>query len=173
MFGFISNFLFFIDRDVLTAGHCFFLEEKYELHLGGTPTNNYKDTIKIKKNQYKSLVHPNFNKSLARDDIALIKLNKPINFSETIYPIKLSFHNPFIPESLTLTGWNNSDPHLNPILKEALVPTIPVHYCESKTKKTIVNKVVYGAFTSEQTPVKFCAGHNGNLKIHNYKIKFI
>lgn len=134
---------------------------KYDLYLGGTPTNKYKDAILIKKNQYKKFVHPNYVHGIVKNDIALIKLNKPISFSETIYPIQLPFHNQFLPENLTLTGWKNDDPHINPQLKETLVPTILPEHCKNKSNRTIEDKIVYGTFTSERLPIKFCAGRNG------------
>ena len=131
------NLFSILDRDILTAGHCFFLDEEYDIHLGGMPANNYRDAIRVKKNEYEIFVHPKYNHTLVKNDIALVKLNKPINFSNTVHPIRLSFYKSFVPENLTLTGWNSSDPHRNPKLKEKMIPIIPVQQCVDKTNKTV------------------------------------
>ncbi|KAL7016851.1 hypothetical protein ACKWTF_010162 [Chironomus riparius] len=156
--GFLIN-----DRDILTAGHCFFLDQQYDIHLGGTPANNYNDGICVKNNQYQVFVHPEYNHTLVKNDIALVKLNEPIKFSDTIHPIRLSFYKSFVPKMLTLTGWNSSDPYRNPKLKENIITTIPVQKCINKTKKTIDDKVMIGTFYSERIPVKFCGGHSGKI----------
>ncbi|XP_070498453.1 chymotrypsin-like protease CTRL-1 isoform X2 [Chironomus tepperi] len=151
--GFLIN-----DRDILTAGHCFFLDEAYDIHLGGTPAKNYSDAIRVKNNQYELFVHPEYNHSLVKNDIALIKLNKPVTFSETIHPIRLSFNNFDVPQNLTLTGWNSSNPHIFPKLRERLIPTIPVRQCEYRINKTIEDKVLIEVFTGTKMSLKFCGG---------------
>ncbi|XP_070498452.1 brachyurin-like isoform X1 [Chironomus tepperi] len=146
------------NRDILTAGHCFFLDEAYDIHLGGTPAKNYSDAIRVKNNQYELFVHPEYNHSLVKNDIALIKLNKPVTFSETIHPIRLSFNNFDVPQNLTLTGWNSSNPHIFPKLRERLIPTIPVRQCEYRINKTIEDKVLIEVFTGTKMSLKFCGG---------------
>lgn len=95
-----------------------------------------------------------------KNDIALIKLNKPVKFSSTLHPIRLSFSKSIIPNNLTLTEWNSSNAYEYPVLKEHLIPTMPTHICEKRTNRTI-DDIIIGTFSKEKVSAKFCGGFQG------------
>ena len=91
----------------------------------------------------------------------MIKLNKPVLFSDTVHAIRLSFDKSLVPRSLTLTRWNSSDPYKLPVLKEDLIPTLSAIQCSQKTSITFEDKIVTGTFYANKIPRKFCGGYNG------------
>ena len=116
----------------------------------------------IPNEQLTILSHPKFNYYKNYNDIALIKLKKSVNFSKTIYPIRLPFEKSIIPENLTLTGWvkKNNTIH-NPVLKEDVIPIFSVEDCIQKTSREFKDQIVFASFQKKTVPNQFCGGFNG------------
>ncbi|MFY2559388.1 serine protease [Corallococcus terminator] len=77
---------------------------------------------------YAPVYHQAYNPDTTMNDIAIIKLDKPIKFSATVQPILLPLAGEFVPGGVTATvaGWGltQEDGDVSPILMEVGVPTI-------------------------------------------------
>lgn len=99
------------DRFLVTAGHCNLLGSRlneYQVAIGAHMKNDPAETYNLKK----FIVHPNHVNQPIRKmtrDIALLVLEKPIEFNENITTIELN-HN-FIEENVdaVVAGWGTSD----------------------------------------------------------------
>jgi hypothetical protein len=128
----------------------------------------------IPNDQLKILLHPKFNFHKQQHDIALIKLNKPVEFKATVHPIRLSFDKSWIPKNLTLTGWidNNNNIH-NPLLKEEVIPTFSVDFCNENTNREFKDEIIIASFQKETVPNQFCGGLNGKLIILKFQSRVV
>lgn len=96
------------DRRVLTAAHCIPPSEKKVYVLVGAHNRekvDMKSLYKVKR----SFVHEKFNISLIKNDIAVIELEKFIEFNKNVQPISLEEN--FILDGLKATtcGWGGTD----------------------------------------------------------------
>lgn len=81
------------DRHVVTAAHCVDkLVENIRLHFGVYETRNkVEDGRKIVTvSRADVTIHPSFSRTYMRDDVAIIKMNEPIEFNRFIQPAKFS-----------------------------------------------------------------------------------
>lgn len=99
------------NRFVITAGHCKFLDyiEASVVRLGvydisGTSHNQQQFSI----DEFN--LHKNYNNDLKHHDIALIKLNKIVEFSKYIRPACLMTSNNFNTDKVIATGWGLTKP---------------------------------------------------------------
>lgn len=76
---------------VLTAAHCLRGANEIIVHLGSLETDNYgekgRNVIVVKKENF--IIHPKYFSLFFDQDIGLIRLPRPIEFTETIQPVKL------------------------------------------------------------------------------------
>lgn len=95
---------------VLTAAHC--VNDTYywsiEIYFG--ILNRLELYNAIKRTASKAIVHEKYNNPPYNNDIALIKLNHPLEFSETIQPVKLSqIQDKFNGRIVTVSGWGATE----------------------------------------------------------------
>lgn len=69
---------------VLTAGHCYHPKPDYTIGLGSTRLDHQKYVLKPKR----FIVHPDFKNGV--NDIAMIQLERPVNFDSDVQPVKLA-----------------------------------------------------------------------------------
>ncbi|KAG8009161.1 Testisin, partial [Nibea albiflora] len=124
------------DQWVLTAAHCILTTSTspWVLYFG-RETQSGPNVNEVKRTVSQIIVHPNYNNSLLNNDIALMKLSTPVNFSDYIRPVCLAsntseFHNS---TSCWSTGWgalgmNESLPNSFP-LQEIQIPVIGRKQC--------------------------------------------
>lgn len=108
------------DRFILTAAHCVTGVGigDMKVTLG---SNTLEELTNNPSEQVADIITFNFNSDLITDDYALIKLAKPVAFSEKVSPICLTDNNYF--DNLFVTGWGLTDAKmyngkLSPVLKE-------------------------------------------------------
>ncbi|XP_062869451.1 granzyme B(G,H) [Trichomycterus rosablanca] len=90
---------------VLTAAHCNKPSIVVFLGVNDTMNVNYEDAIFVKK-----IPHPNYNNKTFENDIMLLKLDKPADFSKTVMPIALpESKNEAFTRNCLVTGWGNTD----------------------------------------------------------------
>lgn len=78
---------------VLTAAHCIEPDGQYlRLHFGVWHKENKTEESRLIVVAYPSdcIIHPEYQERFFKNDIALIKLSKPIEFNEFIQPVALS-----------------------------------------------------------------------------------
>ncbi|XP_038159297.1 transmembrane protease serine 5 isoform X1 [Cyprinodon tularosa] len=101
----------------------------------------------------KIIYNKNYNHRSHDSDIALIKLRRPLNFSDTIRPICLPPYDYDLPGGTQcwISGWGYTQPdgvHSPATLKEAPVPIITTKRCNSSCM-----------YNGEITPRMLCAGY--------------
>ncbi|XP_041672045.1 mast cell tryptase-like [Cheilinus undulatus] len=96
------------DQWVLTAAHCILtnVTSFWTLYMGretqSGPNNN-----EVSRSVSQIIVHPDYNDTLFNNDIALMKLSSPVNFTDFIRPICLASNSSQIHtnSSCWATGW--------------------------------------------------------------------
>ncbi|CAI5671685.1 unnamed protein product [Oreochromis niloticus] len=139
------------DQWVLTAAHCIsFLELPFtEVHLGRHNQSGLNPS-EVTQTLENVVCHPDYNHLTLENDICLLKLSAPVNFTDYVQPIclaseKSTFHNG---TSSWVTGFGSTaSGSLSNILQEVDVPIVGSNEC----------KCYYQDF-SEITENMICAG---------------
>lgn len=118
---------------ILTAAHCVVEGDSFEVHLGALQVGNLTEPGRVIVRTRTAFSHPLYVPQVVWNDIALIRLNEPVEFSETIQPI-LPPTSSFLPvnSELTAIGFglrNTSDTTLAPILQHATLNVISHREC--------------------------------------------
>ncbi len=119
-------------RFVLTAAHCVdhgvIDNERWKIEILGGGDGNRKN-LKVISDIKEYLIHPSWNKDIFEgQDIALIRLKKPIKFSSSIKPIFLPNYKKPLKKMIngetrtSYAGWGNINPVIDedPIIPEQL-----------------------------------------------------
>lgn len=76
----------------------------------------------------KTVYHPAYNPDTTMNDIAVVKLEKPLKFTATVQPILLPMSGELVPDNVEamVAGWGltREDGQSSPILRQVGVPTI-------------------------------------------------
>lgn len=85
--------------------------EDYDVKLGAHKLNYYSSDTKV-RTVAQVISHPSYLQEGSMGDIALLQLNRPVNFSRYIRPICLPAANASFPNGLqcTVTGWGHVAP---------------------------------------------------------------
>lgn len=79
---------------ILTAGHCVSLKgvtvDRFEVHLGANNLTDPTEEGRIEVIAKQSFVHPHYSEVMARNDLGLLKLEKPVQFSTHVQAVKLT-----------------------------------------------------------------------------------
>ncbi|XP_072522724.1 mast cell tryptase isoform X2 [Salminus brasiliensis] len=122
---------------VLTAAHCIISKDvrMWTLYLGrqdqSTPNNN-----EVSRGVQSIIVHPEYNNTLNNNDITLMKLSKPVNFTDYIRPICLASNSStfFSATSCWVSGWGNIGKNVTlpapQTLQEVEVPVVGNRQCK-------------------------------------------
>ncbi|XP_034027430.1 chymotrypsin-like elastase family member 2A [Thalassophryne amazonica] len=141
------------DQWVLTAAHCISSSREYKVALG---KHNLMETEPnaVLMGTAKIIVHEKWNPLFIRNDIALIKLESPVSFSDAIMASCLPPAGFILPhnESCFVTGWGRikTGGPLAEILQQALLPVVDYNTC---------SKSDWWGFQVKDTMV--CAGGDG------------
>ncbi|KAM7336912.1 hypothetical protein ACRRTK_003031 [Alexandromys fortis] len=118
---------------VLTAAHCIYSRIAYNVKMGDRSV--YHENTSLVIPIQKIVVHPQFlSATVVTNDIALLKLQHPVNFTSQIHPICIPPEN-FILKTGTkcwVTGWGKKDPGISDVPAEILqeVDQNIIHYAE-------------------------------------------
>lgn len=147
------------DRFVLTAASCVDKATSIQLDLGTLEMNNTKEegrkSYSISKDQV--LINPFYEEEKSRHDIALIKLQEPVQFSDVIQPVSLPKECEIPVKSKFISvgnGYNIDEDNeyvLPTVLQYTLVTVFPVEACQE----------VYGGLLDEKNHI--CAAESGTL----------
>ncbi|KAF8774481.1 Limulus clotting factor C like protein [Argiope bruennichi] len=145
-------------RTVLTAAHCLPLADNFTLYFGKYNRSVRYDDREVKVGQsYRLISHPNFNGETFDNDIALIKFQPDVRYSERIQPVCLPTFNSTARNVIPgrkgyVTGWGINE---NKVLSDELMMAhIPVQSDDTCLK----------AYQKRDLPLrlnagKFCAGY--------------
>ncbi|KAK7134261.1 hypothetical protein R3I93_017618 [Phoxinus phoxinus] len=155
---------------VMTAAHCIASTNinSWTLYLGRqTQSTSDANSNEVRVGVQSIIVHPKYNNSLLNNDISLMKLSQPVNFTSYIRPVCLAsigsvFHNG---TTCWATGWGNigkDQPLPGPqTLQEVEVPVVGSSQCSCQYKNvkgiTITPQMICAGRTSKGT----CQGDSG------------
>ncbi|XP_038052119.1 uncharacterized protein LOC119724891 [Patiria miniata] len=116
----------------ITAAHC----DGQSYLVFGISTHERPPMYPHVRQVVKRISHPGWKGSNYHDDIALLKLDTPVQFTDTIRPACLEYEGNEEEKYDTchVVGWGKTDEALDttsPVLKEARVPLIPLEQCLS------------------------------------------
>lgn len=116
-----------IDRQwVLTSANCVTQAKSFEVHLGALNLANFTEPGRVIIKAKRSFVHPLYLSFVLWNDIALIRLDRPVNLSDTIQLIAFDKAD-LETTTLTTVGFglrNTTDTTLAPVLQYAHVQSI-------------------------------------------------
>ncbi|XP_050996689.1 serine protease 42-like [Acomys russatus] len=127
---------------VLTAAHCIYSRIQYNVKMGDRSVYRQNTSLVIPIQSI--IVHPKFSTTVVvKHDIALLKLQYPVNFTSTIHPICIPKETFYVEAGTTcwVTGWGLPDPNAPKVPTEILqeVDQKVIHYneCNGMLKKAI------------------------------------
>ncbi|XP_023129652.3 chymotrypsin-like elastase family member 2A [Amphiprion ocellaris] len=138
---------------VLTAAHCISSGREYRVVLG---KQNLRETEngEVFMGTADIIVHEKWDALLFRNDIALIKLQSPVVFSDTVMTACLPTNGAILPnnEACYVTGWGHTYTGglVADILQQALLPVVDFATCSQ-----------YNWWGSMVTESMVCAGGDG------------
>ncbi|XP_063696973.1 trypsin-1-like [Culicoides brevitarsis] len=127
------------EMHVLTAGHCI-----TELPLAGTMhviagMTDMKNTGGVEKWQkikvVERIVHEDYHGGVNPNDIAVLKLEEPLQFNEFVQPIDLPHRGSDVDGQVTLAGWGSTSssiivPSMPSDLQRINLPIVPIVECD-------------------------------------------
>lgn len=146
------------DRYILTAAHCVerVSKEDFEVIVGINNLNNeYNEGVRLPVQQF--YIHPEYNSSNLKNDIAIIELPRALNTNEAI-PVQLADaqtrNGTPVGTSLTVAGWGSITPELgnhtaSAQLLEVTVPMVDQNTCAN----------AFPSVMSDPGSENFCAGY--------------
>lgn len=140
------------DMYLVTAGHCVYnmTPQKVKVVLGAHALNRVRDYLTL--DVEKIILHPGYDRTSQRNDIALIKLRIPVTFSNKIRPVCLPIPSAeFFPDNLIIAGWGRTEEggSMSLVPLQASVPQVPQSRCSR----------IFGSF---MTSDNLCAGGIGS-----------
>uniref|UniRef100_A0A8C7HMU2 pancreatic elastase II n=1 Tax=Oncorhynchus kisutch TaxID=8019 RepID=A0A8C7HMU2_ONCKI len=141
---------------VMTAAHCINSRNTYRVYLGkhNLKSNNEEGSMAL--TPAKIIVHENWDSYRIRNDIALIKLQSPVTFSDSVMAACLPDSGIVLPHNAPcyVTGWGRlwTGGPIADVLQQALLPVVSHANC---TKPDWWGSLV--------TSSMVCAGGDGDL----------
>jgi len=150
---------------VLTAAHCVYSPENQPeiVRLGTVDLDHSTHAVDIKI--AKVDIHPNYTYFRNYDDIALLRLEKPVKFNELIQPICLMTNSDVIPNNSTfyVTGWGeiqSKSKSATNILLKAQLEMVDLQDCNAtyKTDGFFQSKLDVGIVDTQLCALSLSAG---------------
>nr|XP_015823053.2 chymotrypsin-C isoform X2 [Nothobranchius furzeri] len=167
------------DQWVLTAAHCISKGREYRVALGKHNLVEEAEEGSVFMGTSNIIVHEKWSSLFIRNDIALIKLEAPVDFSDTIMAACLPADGFILPhnESCYVTGWGRvyTGGPIADILQQALLPVVDHATCSKsdwwgfQVKDTMVcaggDGIVSGCNGDSGGPLN-CQNADGTWEVH-------
>lgn len=157
------------EKNILTAAHCIEFGMRGAVRAGTLNPMSGGQLGRIRR----IFVHPQFNFDEAVYDFAMLKLEKPLQFSQFIRPIALPIKNSDILEgSLTVTGWGRISEYgqLSEKLLRVSLNLVDRKTCQAKFDPS-VQKITEMHICALGTPGKdACSGDSGGPLVFNHTL---
>ncbi|XP_045899478.1 serine protease 27-like [Micropterus dolomieu] len=162
---------------ILTAAHCF-PRMNYTSHLAqlnltvhfGLDALNLSNTNSMSRTVSQIIKHPNYNTTTNDNDIALLQLSSPVNFTDYIRPVCLAVNGSVFYAGTTcwVTGWGAIEANISlpspKRLQEVSVPIVSNSDCTA-SYGTITNNMICAGVT--QGGNGSCQGDSGGPLVKN------
>jgi len=158
-------------RFLLTAGHCTARPGQVVIFGAHNLTKRDADEpTRTRRNIKRWIPHPQYGVRYLENDIAVIELDEPLNYTAAIQPIGLpSYTNAksnLTGTQVTLTGWgrpSQSSGRGSPVLREATTPVISNYECHTHLikNKSGIKLVPTHLCTSHVESKTVCHGDSG------------
>jgi len=155
---------------VLTAAHCATTRPSaYSVVLGVFAKAKNDEPGEIISNVTEVYQHPKYSSSKLTSDIALMKLGKPIEYTDHISPLCLPTQNEALPKAGTdvqIIGWGNtkapsSEP--SPTLKQVALPLMSTEECKARNPRNpVFDETAHLCVGLEQGGKGACHGDSGS-----------
>ncbi|XP_008435038.1 testisin-like [Poecilia reticulata] len=163
---------------VLTAAHC--IEDPapsmWKVILGQQNQRDRDTKTVVERNIGKIIVHPKFSQTTIDNDIALLRLSSPVEFTDYIRPVCLAasgsrFNNG---TDSWVTGWGNvgeGEPLPRPqTLQEVKVPVIGNRQCSCLLRTVTDNMICAGVLSGGKDS---CEGDSGGPMVSKQRSRWI
>ncbi|XP_058805212.1 trypsin-7-like [Phymastichus coffea] len=145
---------------VLTRARCIKNEKKIVVRTG----SKYKSIDGTRHKVEKAIRHPNYNNITNDNDIALIKLKKPMKIKKIQKPISIANPSDITKKGqiLIITGFRDDDSDPSSPLKYSFVSVMNRANCRKAFKRTLVSDNV---FCATKGHIDACTGYSGGPAI--------
>ncbi|CAN9501226.1 unnamed protein product [Ophioblennius macclurei] len=129
-----------VSRDwLLTAAHCVYGKNRLEswtAHLGLlAQTNTNSEEVQTRRVD-RIVINEHYNRQTKHADIALMRLQEPVNFTQWVQPVCLPTEGQSLPagRKCFIAGWglDAENGYLPNILQEAVVPLVNQTHCQNR-----------------------------------------
>ncbi|XP_055531893.1 collagenase-like [Wyeomyia smithii] len=94
------------DQWVLTAGHCTQGATSFEVTLGAVDLNDTENDGRVVVTATEYVRHEKFNPLFATNDVAVVKLPKPVELNDRVQPVKLpTGTDSYTDQKVVVSGW--------------------------------------------------------------------
>ncbi|ROK56432.1 Serine protease 27 [Anabarilius grahami] len=151
---------------VLSAAHCFqnFLLSDVVMYFGRLNQSG-SNPNEISRTARQIINHPNYNSSTFDNDIALVQLSSPVNFTDYIKPVCLAAAGSVFDGGMEswATGWGRLQPddtELPDRLQEVMIPIVNNSDCNNAYEGAITNNMICAGLLN-QGGKSACQGDSG------------
>lgn len=157
------------NRWVVTAAHCVDRREhyphKFEVRVG-EHDRNVKEGSEVDMKVARVVTHENYDRTKLNNDIALFKLEKPIQFNKWVQPVCLPDADVKPGHDCYITGWGKikhpGDMHT--LLQQARMPVVTNDVCDRQNYENIglhVTDAMICGGEGRKTKISGCHGDSG------------
>ncbi|XP_011180303.1 trypsin-1 [Zeugodacus cucurbitae] len=153
------------DRYIATAAHCVMGQRASSISVRLLQLNRASKSTGFSRNAVELIMHQKYNTNTLVNDIALIKLNKPIPLKDPIRPVclpTLRRQNYDFKEGI-VAGWGltTQDGSVSSVLREVTVPIITNAQCRATSYKSMIVSTMLCAGLVEKGGKDACQGDSG------------
>ncbi|XP_063917041.1 serine protease persephone-like [Zophobas morio] len=152
---------------IVTAAHCLVNVQGNELKIARLGVINVPEMVKnpdpkIDYNVVDVIIHKHYDGRRKLNDIALVKLEKQVRFTDTIRPACLYTKNDN-PENLKVTGWGvvSFGGERSSILQKGTLNPVPLQECSSIYQKRVQKEITENQICAVSNPSSACQGDSG------------
>uniref|UniRef100_A0A8D3B096 Peptidase S1 domain-containing protein n=1 Tax=Scophthalmus maximus TaxID=52904 RepID=A0A8D3B096_SCOMX len=135
---------------ILTAAHCFYPSTSGLVVYLGRDSQQGLNLNEVSRTVSQVINHPAYNENTNNNDITLLRLSSPVDFSDYIRPVCLAADNSSFPSgtSCWVTGWGNTQSGVSlPFperLQEVRVPVVSQAQCQQSYSSLTNNMICAG-----------------------------
>uniref|UniRef100_UPI0035900DB7 trypsin-2-like n=1 Tax=Myxine glutinosa TaxID=7769 RepID=UPI0035900DB7 len=156
---------------VLSAGHCYTLPDKFEIHLGADNLCNEGNTVQH-IGVAKAIKHQHFNPYTLDNDIMLIKLAQPARLNSYVQPVPLASSCLSAGTICKISGWGYTLSGGFPCDLQCLnLPVMPDSVCKSSYPGMITQSMICMGY--EEGGKDACECDSGGPVVCNGELKGI